>query len=107
MFKFQFNVNSFAEKLSQLNGLKTIAMTTNGLTLTRQLVGLQKAGLNLLNISLDTLQSARYQQVTRRKGWERVIAGIDLAIQLGFQPVKVLKNNKGNIHLCFEMYSST
>lgn len=72
-----------------MDGLKTIAMTTNGLTLTRQLVGLQRAGLNLLNISLDTLQSARYEKVTRRKGWERVIAGIDLAIQLGFNPVKV------------------
>ncbi|XP_034253806.1 molybdenum cofactor biosynthesis protein 1-like isoform X1 [Thrips palmi] len=76
-------------RLKELDGLKTIAMTTNGLTLTRQLVGLQKAGLNLLNISLDTLQSARYEKVTRRKGWERVIAGIDLAIQLGFNPVKV------------------
>lgn len=76
-------------RLKELDGLETIAMTTNGLTLTRQLVNLQKAGLNLLNISLDTLQPERYEKVTRRKGWERVIAGIDLAIQLGFQPVKV------------------
>lgn len=75
--------------MKELDGLDTIAMTTNGLTLTRQLVGLQKAGLNLLNISLDTLQAARYEKVTRRKGWERVIAGIDLAVQLGFNPVKV------------------
>ncbi|KAK3926067.1 Molybdenum cofactor biosynthesis protein 1 [Frankliniella fusca] len=76
-------------RLKEIDGLKTIAMTTNGLTLTRQLVSLQRAGLNLLNISLDTLQSARYEQITRRKGWERVIAGIDLAVQLGFDPVKV------------------
>lgn len=64
-------------------------MTTNGLTLTRQLVALQKAGLDILNVSLDTLKPARYEVVTRRKGWERVMAGIDLAIQLGYNPVKV------------------
>lgn len=61
-------------------------MTTNGLTLTRQLVALQRAGLDLLNISLDTLQPQKYEIITRRKGWERVIAGIDLAIQLGYKP---------------------
>ncbi|KAE8749840.1 hypothetical protein FOCC_FOCC003308 [Frankliniella occidentalis] len=83
------DVTEIVGRLNELDGLRTIAMTTNGLTLTRQLVNLQKAGLNLLNISLDTLQPARYEQVTRRKGWERVIAGIDLAIQLGFEPVKV------------------
>lgn len=79
----------FQREAERTECLQTIAMTTNGLTLTRQLVKLQKAGLNLLNISLDTLRADRYEKVTRRKGWERVIAGIDLAIQLGFDPVKV------------------
>ncbi|KFB50978.1 hypothetical protein ZHAS_00019021 [Anopheles sinensis] len=66
--------------------LESVGITTNGLMLTRQLVGLQRAGLDALNISLDTLRVARYEQITRRKGWERVIAGIDLAIQLGYRP---------------------
>ncbi|XP_049945862.1 molybdenum cofactor biosynthesis protein 1-like [Schistocerca serialis cubense] len=57
--------------------------------LTRQLVALQRAGLDGLNISLDTLQSRRYNQITRRKGWERVMAGIDLALQLEYDPVKI------------------
>lgn len=57
---------------------------------------LQKAGLNLLNISLDTLRADRYEKVTRRKGWERVIAGIDLAAQLGFDPVKVSSPTSSN-----------
>ena len=79
----------FAASLKKLKGLQTVAITTNGLMLTRQLVALQRAGLDVLNISLDTLSPARYEQVTRRKGWERVMAGIDLALQLGYSPVKV------------------
>lgn len=75
--------------LKKLKGLQTVAITTNGLVLTRQLVALQRAGLDVLNVSLDTLSPARYEQVTRRKGWERVMAGIDLALQLGYSPVKV------------------
>lgn len=66
-----------------------MAITTNGLMLTRQLVALQRAGLDVLNVSLDTLRPCRYEQVTRRKGWERVMAGIDLALQLGYNSVKV------------------
>lgn len=75
--------------LQQLPGLETIAITTNGIALTRQLVALQRAGLNALNISLDTLKPERFEMVTRRKGWQKVMAGIDLAIQLGYTPVKV------------------
>lgn len=47
---------------------------------------MQRAGLDSLNISLDTLRTSRFGEITRRKGWERVIAGIDLAIQLGYKP---------------------
>lgn len=78
--------------LKQLSNLKQVAITTNGLTLTRQLPFLQKAGLDAINISLDTLQENRFEQFTRRKGWSRVMAAIDLAIQLGYNPVKVWTN---------------
>lgn len=64
-------------------------MTTNGLMLTRQLVQLQRAGLDIINVSLDTLDPKKYELITRRKGWERVMAGIDLAIQLGYSPLKI------------------
>lgn len=47
---------------------------------------MQKAGLNGLNISLDTLKAKKFEEITRRKGMDRVLAGIDLAIQLGFKP---------------------
>ncbi|CAH0553786.1 unnamed protein product [Brassicogethes aeneus] len=76
-------------QLKQLNGLECVAMTTNGLVLTRQLVALQKAGLDILNISLDTINKSRYEKITRRKGLERVLMGIDLALQLDYNPVKI------------------
>lgn len=54
--------------------------------LTRLLVPMHRAGLDAINISLDTLRAARYEQITRRRGMERAIAGIDLAVQLGYTP---------------------
>jgi molybdenum cofactor biosynthesis protein A/molybdenum cofactor biosynthesis protein MoaC len=80
---------SIIGNLKQIKGLEAVAMTTNGLTLTRQLVALQRAGLDILNISLDTLKPDRYEFITRRKGWERAMMGIDLALQLGYNPVKI------------------
>lgn len=65
-------------------------MTTNGITLTRQLPFLQRAGLDLLNISLDTLKPERFEKFTLRRGWAKVMASIDLAVQLGYNPVKVI-----------------
>ena len=56
-----------AEQLGELPNLQDIAMTTNGLTLSRFLPDLQKAGLNLLNISLDTLEPKKFEFITRRK----------------------------------------
>jgi len=64
-------------------------MSTNGVTLSRKLPSLQEAGLDLLNISLDTLVPAKFEFVTRRKGWEKVMQGIDTALEMGYNPVKV------------------
>lgn len=72
-----------------MDGLKTLAMTTNGILLTRKLPALQQAGLNLLNVSLDTLVPAKFEFITRRKGIEKVLQGIDLALDLGYRPLKV------------------
>ncbi|KAK0087343.1 hypothetical protein PV325_001228 [Microctonus aethiopoides] len=76
-------------QLKTLESLESIGMTTNGLTLTRQLPALQRAGLDAINISLDTLKKDRFEKFTRRQGWSRVIAAIDLAVQLQYHPVKV------------------
>uniref|UniRef100_A0A672TCZ1 Molybdenum cofactor biosynthesis protein 1 n=1 Tax=Sinocyclocheilus grahami TaxID=75366 RepID=A0A672TCZ1_SINGR len=76
-------------ELRKLEGLKTIAVTTNGMNLTRLLPSLKKAGVDLLNISLDTLVPAKFELITRRKGFHKVMEGIEKAIEMGYNPVKV------------------
>lgn len=71
------------------HGLENIAMTTNGITLSRKLPQLKSHGLDSLNISIDTLIPAKFEFITRRKGWDKVMKGIDTAIELGYGPVKV------------------
>lgn len=83
------DIINIIRRIHELPGIDTIGMTTNGLVLNRILPDLQKAGLTALNISLDTLNSDKFEKITRRKGWSRVMAAIDNAVQLGFNPVKV------------------
>lgn len=75
--------------LSNLKGLKTLAITTNGLTLARKLPKLKDCGLTSVNISLDTLVPAKFEFLTRRKGHEKVMNSISAAVDVGYNPVKV------------------
>ncbi|XP_023575928.1 molybdenum cofactor biosynthesis protein 1 isoform X2 [Octodon degus] len=83
------DVVDIVAQLHQLEGLKTIGITTNGINLARLLPPLQKAGLSALNISLDTLVPAKFEFIVRRKGFHKVMEGIHKAIELGYSPVKV------------------
>ncbi|KAM6279282.1 molybdenum cofactor biosynthesis protein 1 isoform 2-T2 [Porphyrio hochstetteri] len=76
-------------ELYKLEGLKTIAVTTNGINLARLLPRLKEAGLNAINISLDTLVPAKFEFIVRRKGFHKVMEGIHKATELGYRPVKV------------------
>ncbi|XP_050934029.1 LOW QUALITY PROTEIN: molybdenum cofactor biosynthesis protein 1 [Lates calcarifer] len=76
-------------ELRKLEGLKTIAVTTNGMNLARLLPKLKDAGLDLINISLDSLVPAKFEFIVRRKGFHKVMEGIDMAIEMGYNPVKV------------------
>ncbi|XP_026496249.2 uncharacterized protein Mocs1 [Vanessa tameamea] len=77
------------QELSGVPGVRTLAMTSNGLALARRLPALQRAGLRALNLSLDSLRPARFESMARRPGLPRVLASMDLALQLGFDSVKV------------------
>lgn len=83
------DVEDICSQLSKLKGLKTLAMTTNGITLARKLPMLKESGLTSVNISLDTLVPAKFEFMTRRKGHERVMKSINTAIDCGYNPVKV------------------
>jgi cyclic pyranopterin phosphate synthase len=76
--------------VSKLSALGVdLAMTTNGASLRLVADDLKAAGLNRLNISLDSLDRDRFIELTRRDDLERVLDGIDAAIEAGFSPVKI------------------
>ena len=77
------------DKLARIEGLRDIALTTNGVLLDEQAQDLYDAGLRRLNVHLDTLDPVRFQQITRRDDHHRVMAGIDKALELGFGPIKI------------------
>ena len=58
----------FSESLSSTSGISSVSMTTNGITLSRWLPQLSGAGLSGVNVSLDTLQPAKFEFITRRRG---------------------------------------
>jgi len=88
---YSYHTCASVGRLNELKdvGLETVAMTTNGITLEKNLVALRDAGLDLLNISLDTLVAAKFEFITRRRGWHRVIQAIDEALEIGYRPLKV------------------
>lgn len=75
--------------LCNIEGIRDVGLTTNGILLADQAQPLWDAGLRRINVSLDTLDPERFRQVTRRDGLEKVIAGIHAAKKAGFEPVKI------------------
>ncbi|HUE59085.1 MAG TPA: GTP 3',8-cyclase MoaA [Acidimicrobiales bacterium] len=66
-----------------------LALTTNGATLDHQAGDLVRAGLNRINISLDSLRRDRFKDITCRDALDAVLTGIDAAAAAGLRPVKV------------------
>lgn len=77
------------EQLGQIDALKDISLTTNGIGLVTQAKPLYEAGLRRINVSLDTLNEEKFEQMTRRKVLSRVIKGLKAAHDCGFNPIKV------------------
>lgn len=70
-------------------GLEDLSLTTNGTSLERHAVRLKEAGLNRVNISLDTLLSHRFAEITRRDALDAVLRGVGAALEAGLSPVKI------------------
>jgi len=77
------------EQLAALPEVEDLALTTNGILLAEQAVALREAGLERLNISLDTLSEATFEKISRRRGLDRVLAGIAAAQDAGFQNIRL------------------
>ena len=75
--------------VSKLEGIEEITMTTNGILLSKHIKELKEAGLNRVNISLDTLKPERYKEITRGGDFNKVIEGIKLVEKYGLKPIKI------------------
>jgi cyclic pyranopterin phosphate synthase len=76
-------------RLDAIAGIDDISLSTNGLLLAPLARELRAAGLRRVNISLDTLDEQRFTAIARRPGLDRVLAGIDAAVEAGLEPVKL------------------
>ncbi|MDQ1469113.1 MAG: 3,8-cyclase [Bryobacterales bacterium] len=77
------------ERLVAIHGIRDIALTTNAVLLEKHAQDLYAAGLRRLNIHLDTLDRERFKFITRRDDLPRVLAGIDEAVRVGFEKIKL------------------
>lgn len=76
-------------RLRALPGLDDLALSTNGTELSRLAGPLLEAGIDRVNVSVDTLNGERFHQITRRDDLEKVWRGVEAALAAGFDPVKL------------------
>ena len=77
------------ERLARLPGVQDLAMTSNGFLFQEKARALRDAGLRRISFSLDSLDRDNFKKITGRDGLQEVLASIELAQELGLNPVKV------------------
>ena len=77
------------KRVSELEGVKEVTITTNGVLLEEYADALLCAGVKRINVSLDTLDSKKYKEITRGGDIQRVFRGIEKAQKLGMKPIKL------------------
>ena len=82
-------VPALVARLGALDPRPELSITTNGIRLARDAAALAAAGLDRVNVSLDTLDAARFKQITFRDKHAEVLAGLAAAADAGMRPVKV------------------
>jgi cyclic pyranopterin phosphate synthase len=90
------DVLDFIRQIPGIPGIRSIGLSTNGTLLAREIASaetmagaLRAAGVQSVNISLDTLDPATYSQITGRDFHEQVLRGIDAAMAAGFEQIKL------------------
>ncbi|MGD2023305.1 MAG: GTP 3',8-cyclase MoaA [Desulfobacterales bacterium] len=82
-------VVEFCRMISEIDGLRSLALTTNGIYLEEMADSLFKAGVSRINVSLDTLKPDRFEKITGYNWLPRVLAGIKRAEEIGMRPIKI------------------
>ena len=83
------NIVKLFRDLGQLEGLDELTLTTNGSQLPKLARELKDAGVKRINISLDSLDPSRFRRLTRVGELEQTLAGIDAALAVGFDKIKI------------------
>jgi cyclic pyranopterin phosphate synthase len=80
---------ALVKMLAEVPGIDELSMTTNGTLLAQQAKELARAGLNRVNVSLDTLDAEQFRQITRWGELDDALRGISAAREAGLTPVKI------------------
>ena len=83
------NVMSLVERLGRLPGLKELLLTPNGAQLDKYAQPLRQAGVNRINISLDSLDAERFRRISRTGKLESVLAGVEAARRQNFEHIRL------------------
>ncbi len=83
------NITYLISSLGTINGIENITLTTNGVLLEKFADEIAKAGLNRVNVSLDSLRPERYKEITRGGSVDVVLRGIEKAEKAGLKPVRI------------------
>ena len=83
------NIVDLCREASKVDGIREICLTTNGILLPKLAAPLRHAGVNRLNISLDTLDADKFRYITRVGELSDALAGIEAALDCGFDKIKI------------------
>ena len=83
------NIVSICRKVTEVEGIKEVCLTTNGILLPQLARDLRAAGVNRLNLSLDTLDPQKYAYITRIGKLAGFQAGLEAALEAGFEKIKI------------------
>ncbi len=82
-------ISHLVSGISKINTDIDLSLTTNGVLLAKYADELKSAGLSRVNISLDTLNSEKFKEITQFDLFDEVIRSIEKAIEIGFSPIKI------------------
>lgn len=83
------DIETLVSKLARVEGVRDLALTTNGFNLAERAAGLRAAGLDRITLSLDSLRPEAFQRITGTDLLERVLEGMRAAVRVGLTPLKV------------------
>ncbi len=83
------NITFLIASLKEIKGIENISLTTNGVLLERCADDLVRAGLDRVNVSLDSMRPERYREITRGGSLDVVMSGIEKAHKVGLKPVRI------------------